>query len=122
MRNIQAGWHLVYDAVVTPSCAKLLEEVPLKRFLLRLMVDLQLEVPSDLEVVVSEGTEGLVVAIGGVCAGGNIRCHAWPSQRRFSLDLYSRSKFSRVEAEKMIADSLGTSQKWVRWLEREWPF
>jgi S-adenosylmethionine/arginine decarboxylase-like enzyme len=130
MRGVNAGYHLIMDAVVVPSMAdKLNDPVFLDSFFRDLIPVLKMEIleeprfkvvpfiPGNLE---SDSDEGGVT---GTCliTTSHVSIHTWPLRRKFSMDVFSCKEFSRQEAEEFICKSLGVSQKWVHWVERNWP-
>jgi len=120
MQGPTAGWHLLYDGVVTPSSAKKLgDPLALKKFCRKLLLELDLTWSQEGEFQASGDASGM----SGTCvfAEGTLMIHTRPQDRRLSLDIFSRKKYSRATAEELIADRLGVSQKWVRWFERQWP-
>lgn len=103
---------------MTPSCAKHLNDHARLDGLCRTLI-------KELDFVIVEGPrlQGGLEALSGMVLlrTGHIAIHTYTTQRRFSLDIFSKSKFSRTKAEEVTSDVLGVSQRWVRYVERQWP-
>ena len=127
MHGTRAGWHLLYDGIVTPSSAKKLgDPKALDKFLRKLVKALDAEMLQDplFHEVTRDPAKGAAeegLAAGCLTTMGHLSLHTWPSQRKFCLDIFLCKKFNRIQSEEVISDTLGVSQKWIRWIERSWP-
>ena len=126
-KELYAGWHLTYDAIVEPErSAELVDLELLRTALLDLVGLLKMQaligpvlrdVPVDAE---KEGDpDGEVTGV-VVFTTGYIAVHTWGVRSRFSLDVFSSNEFDEDVVQEFLKERFNVKTRASRWMVRNW--
>lgn len=131
MDNKHAGWHLTYDAIVSPDKSECLGDVVFleKTFLdLVRLLDMEVLVAPTFKVVPLDPAkmESTLADDGGVTGTciittSHISIHTWPLRHRFALDVFSCKEFSSSAADDFLRSRFNVKIRSSHWIVRHWP-
>ena len=125
-----AGWHLLYDALVSEEAVdQLKDEDFIHDKLVEIASLLEMEilmgpfvksVPLDMSKRDCEKDEGGITGI-LVVTTSHVSIHTWPLRRYFSFDAFSCKTFDNALLEDFMKEHFGVVNAQSHWIRRVWP-